>query len=193
MRKLVKSDPSAGTDEAVFPFPSEASMRAASSVTFDEINGDLNKANKEIGIYKRKVDKVLSSTEEESLLQPFQDDMECFLKHSEDRIKELEKMSEKAHDKFKLLVRWFLFKPKGGSMESASPSDLFSVWAEFAAQSADLWKAEQRAAAKRKIEQAQLAKEAQQQKTQPRKLVGPSKSKLKLKFGNRKNVDDEGD
>jgi hypothetical protein len=184
---LLAEDPLAGTEEAVFPLPAPALLAAAAGVSFDELEADLARTEKELTACSRKVDQVVASTDDESIVQPFKEDMELFLSDGKSEAAAVRKQLQQAIRDFEGLVAWFLFQAKGSKGAPPTPADLFEIWSEFAAQFEECWKGEQRAAARRKFEEAQRARQEQAKKGKSRKLLGGLRSKLKLKFGGSKS------
>ena len=179
-----------GPDAAAFPLPESPVFAAAQTVSFDELLGDLNRIDKAVLACSRKVDKVLGSTTDEALAQPFKDVMEAFLTDSSSDVTELKQAASKAQEAYTALVEWFRFKPKGAAASSVLPADFFGVWTTFAAQGLEAWTALQQQLARKQFEAARLAKQQQQDAVTTKKSTGAGlKSKLKKRFGRQASID----
>lgn len=69
--------------------PEPADLKAASQVTFEDTEAEINTLRKQLDLCDRKLSKVLKDSEEK-LHQPFSDVMSSFLEKSKDEITALD-------------------------------------------------------------------------------------------------------
>lgn len=186
VEQLAARDPLSGTEAAAFPLPDSTVFAAAQNVNFDELLGDLSRTEKAVAACSKKVDKVISTTSDEALVQPFKDTMETLLVNCHADVTELKKGATEAQHDFEQLVNWFRFQPKGGTASSVPPADFFAIWTTFAAHALEYWTVHQRTLQRKQFEAARLAKQQQAQAISVRKATDKGlKSKLKKRFGRR--------
>lgn len=76
-----------GTVNSKFPLPEPPDLKAASQVTFEDIEAEINSLRKQLDTCDRKLSKVLKESEE-TLQQPFSNVMSSFLERSREELSE---------------------------------------------------------------------------------------------------------
>ncbi|KAG8189077.1 hypothetical protein JTE90_028626 [Oedothorax gibbosus] len=137
-------------DKAKLPVPEPSDAERASLVNFDDIANDLKKLHSQIKSCEAKVEKVLSSSDEEHQ-QPFKDKMDAFLTKAYAEHKEQEENIEECKAKFNETMEFFSWKPKSGN-PSEYPQEFFSYWRVFCNDFKDIWKKEIHRKAKEELE-----------------------------------------
>ncbi|CAH0555466.1 unnamed protein product [Brassicogethes aeneus] len=145
------------------PVPEPGDIRRAASVNFDELKLDLQKLEKQLKACENRTEKVIEASTEENL-QPFKEKMTIFLENSHKQLTvELEKLEE-CQKLFIGTMKFYLFKPKSGTLEDFPPNSFFELWLPFCLDFKDIFKNELIRMEKEKI-QAMKKKERSEIKT----------------------------
>lgn len=79
---------------------------------------------------ERTAQRVIEASTAENL-QPFKDKMTTFLEHSKKQLASEFENLEDCHKKFVATMKFYLFKPKTGTLEAFPPSSFFELWLSF--------------------------------------------------------------
>lgn len=90
---------------------------------------------------EKKTEKIIANSTPENL-QPFKDKMEAFLEKSQTQHETECENLEECHKLFMATMKGYLFKPKGGTLETFAPSGFFELWLPFCADFKDIYKKE---------------------------------------------------
>lgn len=90
---------------------------------------------------EKKTEKIINNSTPE-ILQPFKDKMETFLEKSRVQHETENQNLEECHKLFISTMKLYLFKPKGGSLETFAPGGFFELWLPFCADFKDIYKKE---------------------------------------------------
>lgn len=127
--------------ENKFPTPEPEDIRRAASVNFDDVKIELQKLNKELTECEKRVNKVIEASTPDNL-QPFQEQMSGFLDISKSKLnRQLENL-----DAYQTIyintMKFYLFKPKSGTLENFPPNSFFEMWLPFCLDFKDIFKKE---------------------------------------------------
>ncbi|XP_049823318.1 formin-2-like isoform X3 [Aethina tumida] len=123
------------------PVPEPGDIRRAASVNFDELKQDLHKLQKQLKDCERCTEKVIQASTEENL-QPFKDKMTNFLENSKKHLAAEFENLEDCQQEFIKTMKFYLFKPKTGTLESYPPNSFFELWLPFCVDFKDIFKNE---------------------------------------------------
>ncbi|KAK9880093.1 hypothetical protein WA026_008609 [Henosepilachna vigintioctopunctata] len=123
------------------PIPQPEDIRRAASVNFDDINIDLQKLQKQLEGCEQKTMKVIAASHPDNL-QPFKDKMSNFLEHSKKQLSQEHENLDECRSKFIQTMKFYLFKPKTGTLETFPPNSFFELWLSFCIDFKDIFKKE---------------------------------------------------
>ncbi|CAH1110622.1 unnamed protein product [Psylliodes chrysocephalus] len=112
------------------PVPEPGDIRRAASVNFDDLRTDLRKLQKQLEGCECKSRKILETSTVENV-QPFKDKMTAFLEQSKKQMATEWENLEECHKQFIATMKFYLFKPKKGPLETFSPDLFFELWLPF--------------------------------------------------------------
>ncbi|XP_021933478.1 formin-2 isoform X2 [Zootermopsis nevadensis] len=160
------------------PVPEPGDIDRALTVHFDDVSGDLQKLQKELGVCETKTGKVLAASTEDNI-QPFKGKMEKFLGSAKKQLAgELENLEE-CKQKFKATMQFYHYQPKGGANEDdVDPKDFFALWSPFCSDFKDIWKKEQQRLIKEKTQEAKRIKQKKLDIQKSKRGEGGLKSKV---------------
>ncbi|PSN51207.1 hypothetical protein C0J52_13663 [Blattella germanica] len=166
------------TPGLALPIPEPGDIDRAATVNFEDVGGDLQKLQKELGVCECRTQKVLAASTEENV-QPFKDKMEKFLSTAKKQLSgELENLEE-CKQKFKATMQFYHYQPKGANEDEVDLKDFFSLWSPFCSDFKDIWKKEQQRLIKEKTQEVKRVQENRKTGIQKSKRVeGGLKSKV---------------
>ncbi|XP_063922402.1 protein cappuccino-like isoform X3 [Zophobas morio] len=136
----------------VLPVPEPGDVQRAASVKFDDVRADLQKLEKQLAECEKKTEQVVESSNSENL-QPFKDKMTLFLENSKKQLMaEFENLDE-CKVKFLNTMKFYLFRPKSGTLEDYPPNSFFELWLPFCMDFKDIFKKELIRMEKEKIQE----------------------------------------
>ncbi|XP_070158730.1 formin-2 isoform X5 [Polyergus mexicanus] len=134
------------------PVPEPADIEAASTIKFDDIAKELDRLEKELQICAQKCNTVVEADPTTSKV--FKEKIDSFMaRASIELANEKEELLE-AKNRFKAVMRFYQFIPKGATLETAEPYDFFNLWLGFCRDFKDIWKKEQQRIRKERMEEA---------------------------------------
>ncbi|XP_050446211.1 protein cappuccino-like isoform X6 [Cataglyphis hispanica] len=134
------------------PVPEPADIEAASTIKFDDIAKELDRLEKELQICAQKCNTVVEADPDTSKV--FKEKVDSFMaRASIELANEKEELLE-AKNRFKAVMRFYQFIPKGATLETAEPYDFFNLWLGFCRDFKDIWKKEQQRIRKERMEEA---------------------------------------
>lgn len=90
---------------------------------------------------EERVKKVIESSNVDNL-QPFKDKMMLFLENSKKQLTAEFENLEECKEKFVNTMKFYLFKPRSGSLEEYPPNSFFEMWLPFCTDFKDIFKKE---------------------------------------------------
>ncbi|CAH2007546.1 unnamed protein product [Acanthoscelides obtectus] len=134
------------------PVPEPGDIRRAASVNFDDVLVDLKKLQKQLEACERKTQKIIEASIPENL-QPFKDEMTAFIETSKKQLKTEFDTLDECHKQFMDTMKFYLFKPKTGTLEAFPPNSFFEMWLPFCVDFKDIFKKELIRIEKEKIQE----------------------------------------
>ncbi|CAG9817334.1 unnamed protein product [Phaedon cochleariae] len=125
----------------LLPVPEPGDIRRAASVNFDEVSLDLQKLQKKLEACEKKSQIIIEASTPENL-QPFKDKMTTFLENSKKQLAAEFESLEECHKQFISTMKYYLFKPKTGTLEAFPPNSFFELWLQFCIDFKDIFKKE---------------------------------------------------
>ncbi|XP_074036306.1 formin protein cappuccino isoform X2 [Leptinotarsa decemlineata] len=123
------------------PVPEPGDIRRAASVNFDDVRIDLQKLQKRLEGCEKKSQKIIEASTPDNL-QPFKDKMTTFLENSKKQLSSEFESLEDCHKQFICTMKFYLFKPKSGTLETFPPNSFFELWLQFSIDFKDIFKKE---------------------------------------------------
>ncbi|CAH1280152.1 unnamed protein product [Diabrotica balteata] len=134
------------------PVPEPGDIRRAAAVNFDDVRLDLKKLQKQLEVCEQKTQRIIETSSPENL-QPFKDKMSVFLDHSKKQLAAEWDTLEDCHKQFIATMKFYLFKPKSGSLETFAPNMFFELWLPFCDDFKNIYKKELMRLEKEKIQE----------------------------------------
>ncbi|XP_018575430.1 protein cappuccino isoform X2 [Anoplophora glabripennis] len=134
------------------PVPEPGDIKRAASVNFDDLRVDLQKLQNQLEACETKSQKIIEASNPENL-QPFKDKMTAFLEHSKKQLATEFESLEDCHKQFISTMKFYLFKPKSGTLEAFPPNSFFELWLQFCIDFKDIFKKELMRLEKEKIQE----------------------------------------
>ncbi|XP_011879062.1 PREDICTED: formin-2-like [Vollenhovia emeryi] len=132
------------------PVPEPADVEAASSIKFDDIAKELDRLDRELQACTQMCNTIVE--EDPSTSKIFKKKVNSFVtRASTELASEKEELLE-AKNKFKAVMKFYQFIPKGSTLETAEPYDFFNLWLGFCRDFKDIWKREQQRIRKEQME-----------------------------------------
>ncbi|CAH1379031.1 unnamed protein product [Tenebrio molitor] len=136
----------------MLPVPEPGDIKRAASVNFEDVRIDLQKLEKQLAECDERTQKVIESSNADNL-QPFKDKMTQFLENSKKQLTiEFENLDD-CKVKFINTMKFYLFKPKSGTLEDHPPNSFFEMWLPFCVDFKDIFKKELIRMEKEKIQE----------------------------------------
>jgi len=135
-------DEQRGTSEASLPVPEPGDLEKCQNVDFEAERGECKRLQKELDGVNKKVEKIYKESPGE-LQEPFNTEMEKFVKKASSEVGHLANYVEECSKKFIDCMKFYKFTPKKGKLEDVKPVDFFSVWYTFCEDYKNIWKKEQ--------------------------------------------------
>ncbi|XP_048506416.1 protein cappuccino isoform X2 [Athalia rosae] len=143
------------------PVPEPADVEAASTISFEELTKELDRLGTELEACNAKYKMVAESNTKDA--GPFKEKMEAFLgRAGVDLANERESLQE-ARAKFKIVMQFYQYVPKGATLDTADPHDFFILWLTFCKDFKDIWKKEQQRLTKERRQEARKKLENKRQ------------------------------
>ncbi|KAI4500520.1 hypothetical protein M0802_004482 [Mischocyttarus mexicanus] len=130
------------------PVPEPADIKAASNINFDDITKELQRLNEQLKACQQKYDAVIESDPPNARV--FRENMNTFFTSATTELENENKALVKARKKFKTVMQFYQFVPKGATLDTADPNQFFSLWFNFCHDFKDIWKKEQQRLKKEK-------------------------------------------
>nr|CAI5839787.1 unnamed protein product [Callosobruchus analis] len=134
------------------PVPEPGDIRRAASVNFEDVLVDLKKLQKQLEACKRTTQKIIEASSPENL-QPFKDEMTAFIDTSKKQLSAEFETLDECHKQFVDTMKFYLFKPKTGTLEAFPPNAFFELWLPFCIDFKDIFKKELIRIEKEKIQE----------------------------------------
>ncbi|KAK0074270.1 hypothetical protein PV325_008580 [Microctonus aethiopoides] len=131
------------------PVPEPADIEAASTIDFEEIVKELDRLDKELAICEKNYKIVTETCPEKSIA--FKEKMETFLNRARNELQNERENLQEARAKFKTVMHFYQYVPKGTTIDKADPKDFFQLWMSFCKDFKDIWKNEQQRLKKEKM------------------------------------------
>nr|XP_023026230.1 formin-2-like [Leptinotarsa decemlineata] len=90
---------------------------------------------------EKKSQKIIEASTPDNL-QPFKDKMTTFLENSKKQLSSEFESLEDCHKQFICTMKFYLFKPKSGTLETFPPNSFFELWLQFSIDFKDIFKKE---------------------------------------------------
>lgn len=149
------------------PVPEPGDIRRAASVNFDDVRADLRKLQKQLELCEQKSQRIIETSTPENI-QPFKDKMTVFLDYSKKQLTAEWENLEDCHTQFIAVMKFYLFKPKTGSLETFSPNLFFELWLPFCDDFKNIFKKELMRLEKEKIQE--IRRKEQERMSETRKI-----------------------
>ncbi|XP_015436894.1 PREDICTED: formin-2-like isoform X2 [Dufourea novaeangliae] len=133
------------------PVPEPADVEAASTINFDNISGELERLRKELQACTEKCTVVVEADPEAS--GPFKSKMNSFFREATAELANEQEAMQEARSKFKAVMQFYQYTPKGASLDTADPNAFFVLWLGFCQDLKDIWKKEQQRIRKERMEE----------------------------------------
>ncbi|XP_015600677.1 formin-2 [Cephus cinctus] len=143
------------------PVPEPADVEAASTINFEDIKKELDKLEKELDACKVKSKMVIEASPETA--GPFKEKMDSFLNRAVVELANEKEALQEAKIKFKAVMQFYQYVPKGATLDTADPNDFFVLWLGFCQDFKDIWKKEQQRIRKEKMKEVQRKYEGKRQ------------------------------
>ncbi|XP_012522925.1 formin-2 isoform X2 [Monomorium pharaonis] len=133
------------------PVPEPADVEAASTIKFDDINKELDRLDKELRACAQMCNTIVEADPSTSKI--FKKKVDSFVKKATAELTSEKEDLLEAKNKFKAVMKFYQFVPKGSTLETAEPYDFFNLWLSFCRDFKDIWKREQQRIRKERIEE----------------------------------------
>ncbi|CAD6234367.1 GSCOCG00001858001-RA-CDS [Cotesia congregata] len=162
------------------PVPEPADIEAASTINFEDIIKELDRLEKELQKCEKNCKTVAELSPEDSTTA-FKEKMETFLARARNELANEKENLQEARARFKAVMLFYQYVPKGTSIDTADPKDFFGLWISFCKDFKDIWKKEQQRLKKERMKTIRKKLE-EKRKVETEKVVpGGLKDRL-LKF-----------
>ncbi|XP_043267190.1 uncharacterized protein [Venturia canescens] len=163
------------------PIPEPADIEAASTINFEEITKELDRLDRELQECTKKSAIVTEADPENSI--PFREKMDCFLNRARTELSSEKECFQEARAKFKAVMQFYQFVPKGATLDTADPKDFFLLWLSFCKDFKDIWKKEQQRIRKERIETIRIKLQDRRKVEKIKKVPGGLKDRLQKLAG----------
>ncbi|KAK2586047.1 hypothetical protein KPH14_012044 [Odynerus spinipes] len=133
------------------PVPEPADVEEASTINFEDITKELQRLDNQLKACKAKYEAVIESNPVNA--QIFEENMNAFFTSATTELKNENKALTEARKKFKAVMQFYQFVPKGATLDTADPNQFFALWLNFCRDFKDIWKKEQQRMLKEKLEE----------------------------------------
>ncbi|CAK9820971.1 Protein cappuccino [Anthophora plagiata] len=133
------------------PVPEPADIEAASTINFENLSGELERLRKELEVCTEKCNVVLEADPESST--PFKEKMDTFFREATAELANEQEALLEAKNKFKAVMQFYQYTPKGRNLDTADPNHFFILWLSFCQDFKDIWKKEQQRIRKERMEE----------------------------------------
>uniref|UniRef100_A0A8D9AFP6 Protein cappuccino n=1 Tax=Cacopsylla melanoneura TaxID=428564 RepID=A0A8D9AFP6_9HEMI len=147
------------------PVPEPGDVDRASSVVFDDVHSQLTTLAKKLDAVTNSTTRVVRESKPDHL-EPFRHKMETCIKTAKNALTEQLENLEDCTKRFKSVLKFYQYIPKGVAENEVTPKDLFVLWAPFCHDFKDAWKKEQDRLLKEKGRELKKKQEAQKQQIQ---------------------------
>lgn len=147
------------------PIPEPADMEAASTINFENLSAELDRLKNELEGCVEKCNAVVEADPDSSA--PFKEKMDAFFREARAELANEQQALLEARGKFKAVMQFYQYKPKGTNLDAADPNAFFALWLGFCQDFKDIWKKEQQRIKKERMEEM---KKKYENKTKVEKL-----------------------
>lgn len=133
------------------PVPEAADVEAASTIKFDDIAKELDRLDKELQACAQMCSTIVEADPSTSKI--FKKKVDSFVKKANTELASEKEDLLEAKNKFKAVMKFYQFIPKGSTLETAEPYDFFNLWLGFCRDFKDIWKREQLRIRKERMEE----------------------------------------
>ncbi|CAK9830261.1 Protein cappuccino [Anthophora retusa] len=133
------------------PVPEPADITAASTINFENLSGELERLRKELEVCTEKCNIVVEADPESST--PFKEKMDTFFREAAAELVNEQEALLEAKNKFKAVMQFYQYTPKGKNLDTADPNHFFTLWLSFCQDFKDIWKKEQERIRKERMEE----------------------------------------
>ena len=133
------------------PIPEPADIEAASTISFDNISGELERLRKELQVCTEKCNLVVEADPEAAV--PFKEKMDSFFQEAAEELANEQEALLDAKNKFKAVMQFYQYTPKGSNLDAADPNAFFIMWLGFCKDFKDIWKKEQQRIRKERVQE----------------------------------------
>ncbi|XP_047367963.1 formin-2-like isoform X2 [Vespa velutina] len=159
------------------PVPEPADIKAASTINFEDITKELQRLDDQLKACKTKYEAVVESNPPNARI--FKENMNAFFTSATTELENENKALVEAKKKFKTVMQFYQFIPKGATLDTADPNQFFSLWLNFCHDFKDIWKKEQQRLRKEKMEQ-EIWKRLESKRNVQRKKLDPHGLKARI-------------
>ncbi|XP_008545442.1 protein diaphanous homolog 1 isoform X2 [Microplitis demolitor] len=124
------------------PIPEPADIEAASTINFEDIIKELDRLEKELQRCEKNC-KIVTKSSPENSTTAFTEKMDTFLTRARNELINEKENLQEARARFKAVMLFYQYIPKGTSVDTADPKDFFGLWISFCKDFKDIWKKEQ--------------------------------------------------
>uniref|UniRef100_A0A0C9QYA8 Capu protein n=1 Tax=Fopius arisanus TaxID=64838 RepID=A0A0C9QYA8_9HYME len=129
-------------DEMIpLPIPEPGDIEAAATIDFEEITRELDRLEKEIKTCEKNSQMVIDNCPDNSTA--FKEKIEGFLGSARSELNNEKENLQEVRVKFKAVMHFYQYVPKGATVDTADPKDFFLLWLPFCRDFKDIWKKEQ--------------------------------------------------
>ncbi|XP_054002772.1 formin-2-like isoform X2 [Hylaeus anthracinus] len=133
------------------PIPEPADVEAASNINFDNISAELDRLQAELQACTKKCNKVVE--EDPATSGPFKTKMDSFFHEASVELGNEQEALQEARNKFKAVMQFYQYTPKGTTLDAADPNAFFILWLGFCVDFKDIWKKEQQRIRKERMQE----------------------------------------
>ncbi|XP_031781732.1 protein cappuccino isoform X2 [Nasonia vitripennis] len=163
------------------PVPEPADIQAAATVNFEDVAKELEILGKRVEDCVSKCKVVEEGSPENA--GPFKLKMDAFLTRAHKELTNEAYAFQDARTKFKAVMQFYQYIPKGSTLDTAEPKDFFILWVSFCQDFKDIWQREQQIL--KKIEDIREKYKAQRNIETTKKKEGGLKARLQKLKGKR--------
>ncbi|KAG7213944.1 hypothetical protein KM043_003141 [Ampulex compressa] len=132
------------------PVPEPADVEAASSINFEDIERELERLRTRLRACTEKCELVAEADPETA--GPFKEKMDAFFASAVTELANEKEALQEARNKFKAVMQFYQYVPKGATLDTADPNAFFLLWLAFSRDFKDIWKKEQQRLRKERME-----------------------------------------
>ncbi|KAF7990506.1 hypothetical protein HCN44_000311 [Aphidius gifuensis] len=151
VKTMLEEESILSSDEILpLPIPEVGDIQAAADIDFDTLSKELDRLEKELKTCEINYKTVVDNCSPESAYI-FKEKMNNFIKTAGNEWFNEKEYLQEAKLKFKAVMLFYQYIPKGATIDTADPKDFFGLWINFCRDFKDIWKREQQRMKKEKI------------------------------------------